>query len=337
MNKLFAIFTLSSISFHSFGTSATAVPSLDSSAVSSLENVKKNSHEADLEITNLINSNTPLSFIQRKAIFDFLNRLSGDEYVKLLHKTIDLFHKNPDLPEGKIELVLFPDLLAIPDIVGNKDLFIVFNYKNKNIQSLKNKILGSEKISESLKRKISLYINYQEKSKSYDTVGFGQGIVPEILPPSEWDVSFLNNPSSLKSQEEAISSFSLKLKNIVNLLNNSHHFTEDEMKQISSSVPQMLLELKNLIRYTPPSDLNETIHLEKKFYLETFPLIQKLQTVLFEMQERKSDNQLSNTIRQHFSSIGTSHDSYLIDYAICQELLKRQTEENSDPQAFQSE
>lgn len=68
---------------------------------------EKNGHDVESEITNLIQGSAPLTFSQRKVIFDLLNRLSGKDYINFLHETIDLFHENADLPESKIELVLF--------------------------------------------------------------------------------------------------------------------------------------------------------------------------------------------------------------------------------------
>lgn len=329
MKKSLIIFILSNILFHSYGGPPATVPPSDSSAIPSSETMKKNGRDAESEIINLIKGSTPLTFIQRKTIFDLLNRLSGEDYINLLHRAIDLFHENADLPENKMKLVLFPDLLEMPDVVGNKDLFLLFNYKNKHVQSLKNKILGSEKISQPVKDKLSSCLSYKEKSRAYDIVAFEQGILPEILPSTEWDPSFLNNPASLRTQEEAISSFTFKLRNIVALLSNSRHFTGDQIKQISSSAPQMLRELKNLMLYTPLPDLNETARLEKKFYSETFPLIRKLHTILFEIQQSESDNTLSNGIRQQFIDIGNSCDSYFIDSAVCRELLKQQVEKKS--------
>lgn len=52
--------------------------------------------------------------------------------------------------------------------------------------------------------------------------------------------------------------------------------------------------------YTPLPDLHETKYLEEKFYAETFPSIQKLKTVLFEIQQNKDDNQLTDIIGHHF-------------------------------------
>lgn len=329
MKKSLIVFILSNILFHSYGALPATIPSSHFSAIPFSEAMRKNGHDVESEITNLIQGSAPLTFSQRKVIFDLLNRLSGKDYINFLHETIDLFHENADLPESKIELVLFPNLLEMPDIVGNKDLFLIFNYKNKHVQSLKNKILGSEKISKLLKDKLASRLSYKEKSRAYDTVAFGQGLLPEILPSTQWAPSFLNNPASLRIQEETLSSLTLELRNIVALLSNNRHFTEDQIKQISSSARQMLLDLKNLMLYTPLPDLHETKYLEEKFYAETFPSIQKLKTVLFEIQQNKDDNQLTDIIGHHFFDIGNSCDSYFIEYVVCRELLKQQVEENS--------
>lgn len=329
MNKLLIIFVLSNISFYSFGMFPIPDSSLLFSTVSPSRNMEADNQNADSKIIDLITAHASLSPIQKKGIFDFINQLSGRDYIKLLNKVIDIFHENSSFSENQMGLLLFPDLLEISESLGNKDLFLVFNYKNKNVQSLKNRILKSEKISKSLKDKMSSCLSYKEKLRAYEAVEFEQGIIPEILPTSDWDISFRGNSSSLSNQKHLISSFSSKLKNIVELLEDEDNLTENQIQQISLLAPQMLLDFKNLMKLTPPSDLKETKQLEEFFSSEAFPLIQKAQSILFEIHQKKLDNQTLDNLYQNFFKIEYSQDSYLVDYAVCQELLKKQSEKNS--------
>lgn len=329
MNKSLIIFVLSNISFYSSGMSPIPDFSLLFSTVSSSRNMETDNQDADSKVIDLVNAHASLSPIQRKSIFDFVNQLSGRDYIKLLNKVIDKFHENSSFSEKQMELLLFPELLEISESLGNKDLFLVFNYKNKNVQLLKKRILESEKISKSLKEKISSCLSYKEKLRAYETVEFEQGIIPEILPTSDWDISFLGNSSSLPSQKHIISSFSLKLKNIVELLDNEDNLTENQIQQISLLSAQMLLDFKNLMKLTPPSDLKETKQLEEFFSSEAFPLIQKAQSILFEIHQKKLDNPVLDNLYQSFFEIEYLQDSYLVDYAVCQELLKKQSKKNS--------
>lgn len=328
MNKSLIIFILSNISFYSYGMFPISDFSLLFSTISSSGKMESDSQNANFKVIDLITANTSLSPLQRKTIFDSINQLSGSDYIKLLNKIIDIFHEKSAFSEKQMELLLFPELLEIPESLGNKDLFLAFNYKNKNIQLLKKRILESGKISKSLKDKISSCLSYKEKLRAYETVAFEQGIIPEILPTSDWDLSFLSNPSSFSNQKHIISSFSLKLKKILELLDNGDNLTKDHIQQISLLSPQMLLDFETLMKLTPPSDLKEAQQLEQFFSSESFPLIQKAQSILFEIHQKKLDNQILNTLYENFFEIEYSYDNYLVDYSVRQELLKRQSEKN---------
>lgn len=288
----------------------------------------KNLNISDLaaEMHDLIMKDAYPTYLERKNIFNIINRLSGKDYLLLLKEIFSQEKMQLQILEKKVSLFIFPDTLGIPDLISNKNLFLSINYKNKDVQSLKDKILKSTTLSEEFKNKVSTYLSSEGKQKAYEKIGLTTGICPEILPVSEWDSKFLAKSISCEQQQQIIKNLSDKLKRLVEFLiklNSQEDISSSDIKDLSFLYQQMLPCLETCLQLSPPSSIKEIQQLENVFFEEVFPLLKKLQSERFSLLQRYPNNSALIDLQNQFNHIGNSYDSYLIDAGIIRILKKR--------------
>lgn len=295
---------------------------------SSEKEIMNNPNISDLtiEMRDLILKDGHLSYLERQNIFNTINRLSGKDYLLLLNQIFNQEKIQQENLERKISLLIFPSTLDMTDLTSNKNLFLSINYKNRNIQSLKDKILKSDTLSKPFKNKVSIYLSLEGKQKAYEKIGLESEIYPEILPLSDWHSKFLIKSLPYEQQQKIIKDLSEKLKKVVDFLmklNSQEEISSSNFNDLSSLYRQMLPSLETCLQLTPPSSTEETRQLENVFSEETFTLLKKLQSERFSLLQRYPDNSILIDLQKQLNDIGNSYDSYLIDAGIFS-ILKQQ-------------